>query len=179
MPEATVVLSNPTPGTAVITTLASGQPVTPLVVVEGQQFSAITMDYTSSLNGSGGRSRVPFDAVNNLKTGSEFNVDARLARTFAFTQRIKGTVGFEAFNLLNRQQATVVNAIAYYSVAPRLPGLIKGPQFGTMTPVPGLDAGVASQAFPEGINARRCQLSFRLVFLRRSLIEREVSELLG
>ena len=70
------------------------------------------MDYTSSLNGSGGRSRVPFDAVNSLKTGSEFNVDARLARTFA----------------LNRQQATAVNAIAYYSVAPLPPGLIKGPQ---------------------------------------------------
>jgi len=66
MPDATVVLSL---GTAVITTLASGQPVTPLVVVEGQPFSAFTMDYTSSLNGSGGRSRVPFDAVNSLKTG--------------------------------------------------------------------------------------------------------------
>jgi hypothetical protein len=138
MPDATVVLSNPTPGTAVITRLASGQPVKPLVVVEGQQFSAISMDYTSLLNGGGEWSRVPFDAVNSLKTGSEFNVDARLARTFAFTQRIKGTVGFEAFNLLNRQQVTAVNAIAYYSVAPLPPGLIKGPQSGTMTPVPGL-----------------------------------------
>ena len=72
-----------------IATLASGQPVTPLVVVEERHFSAITMDYTSSLNGSGGWSRVPFDAVNSLTTGSEYNVDARLARTVAFTQRIK------------------------------------------------------------------------------------------
>jgi hypothetical protein len=64
------------------------------VVVEGQQFSAITMDYTSSLNGSGGWSRVPFDAVNSLTTGSEYNVNARPARTFAFAQRIRGTVGF-------------------------------------------------------------------------------------
>ena len=71
MPDATVVLSNPTPGTAVITTLASGQPVTPLVVVEGQQFSPITMDYTTSLNGSGGGNRVPFDDDNSLTTGSE------------------------------------------------------------------------------------------------------------
>ena len=30
-----------------IATLASGQPVTPLVLVEGQHFSSITMDYTS------------------------------------------------------------------------------------------------------------------------------------
>ena len=72
MPDATVVLSNPTPGAAVITTLASGQPVTPPVMVEGQQFSAITMDYTSSLNGSGDWCRVPFDAVNSLTTGSEY-----------------------------------------------------------------------------------------------------------
>ena len=72
MPDATVVLSNPTLGTAVITTLASGQPVTPLVVVERQPFSAITMDYTSSLNGSLDWCRVPFDAVNSLTTGSEY-----------------------------------------------------------------------------------------------------------
>jgi hypothetical protein len=80
---------------------------------------------------------------------------------------------------LNRQHATAVNAIAYYSVAPLPPGLIKGPQFGTMTEVPGLGAGIASQAFPDGINARRCQLAFRVVFQRRSLMEREVSELPG
>ena len=54
------------------TTLASGQPVTPLVVVERQPFSAITMDYTSSLNGSLDWCRVPFDAVNSLTTGSEY-----------------------------------------------------------------------------------------------------------
>jgi hypothetical protein len=73
MPDATVVLSQPgsgAPGSH--TTLASGQPVTRLVVVERQPFSAITMDYTSSLNGSGGWCRVPFDAVNSLTTGSEY-----------------------------------------------------------------------------------------------------------
>ena len=107
---------------------------------------------------------MPFDGVNSLTTGSQYNVDARLARTFAFTERIKGTVGFEAFNLLNRQQATAVNAIAYFSVAPLPPGLIKGPRFGTITPVPGLGAGIASQGFPDGISARRCQLAFRVVF---------------
>jgi hypothetical protein len=46
-----------------------------------------------------------------------------------------------------------------------------------MTPVPGLGAGIASQGFPDGINTRRCQLAFRVVFERRSLLEREVSEL--
>ena len=40
-----------------ITTVASGHPVTPLVLVSGQQFSGITMQYTTSLDGSGGWNR--------------------------------------------------------------------------------------------------------------------------
>lgn len=147
-----------------IATLASGQPVTPLVLVQGQQFSAITMDYTSSLNGSGGWNRVPFDPVNSLSTGSEYNVDARLARSISFKERIKGTVAFEAFNLLNRSYATAINSIEYLSVAPLPPGLVSGPMFGVMKPVPGFGAGIASQGFPDGTNARRCQVVFRLAF---------------
>lgn len=147
-----------------IATLASAQPVTPLVMVQGQQFSAVNMDFTSSLNGSGGWSRVPFDAVNSLSTGAQYTINARLARTFSFRERIKGTVGFEAFNLLNRQYATTVNTIAYLSVAPLPAGLINGPRSGSLLPVPGLGAGVAAQGFPDGTNARRAQIAFRLAF---------------
>ena len=93
------------------------------------------MDYSNSLNGSGRRNRVPSMPSTASRRAPNPNVDARLARTFAFTQRIKRTVGFGAFNLLNRQQVTAVDAIAYYSAAPLPPGLIKGPQFGTMSPV--------------------------------------------
>ena len=107
------------------------------------------------------------------------NVDARLARTFAFTQRIKGTVGFEAFNLLNRQQVTAVNAIAYDSVAPLPPGLIKGPQFGhyDLGPPSGRGNCVASLS---GWNQRAAlSVVFPSGVLGALLNEREVSELPG
>jgi len=147
-----------------IATLASAQPATPLVIVQGQQFSTVTMAYTSSLNGSGAWNRVPFDPVNSLSLGSEYSLSARLARTFAFGERIRATLGFEAYNILNRQYATAVNTIAYLSVAPLAPNLINGPRFGTLLPVPGLGAGIASQGFPDGTNARRAQVVLRIAF---------------
>jgi carboxypeptidase family protein len=151
-------------GISGIATLASGLPVTPLVLVEGQQFSAITMDYTTSLNGSGGWNRVPFYGVNSLNLGSQRSVDARLARTFSFTERFKGTVALEMFNLLNDQYATMVNPVAFLSIAPLAPGLINGPQAGVMHPVPGYGNGIAAQGFPNGFNARSGQVMFRLDF---------------
>jgi hypothetical protein len=106
-------------------------------------------------------------------------VDARLARTFAFTQRIKGAVGFEAVNLLNRQQVTAVNAIAYDSVAPLPAGLIKGPQFGhyDLGPRSGRGNCLASLS---GWNQRAAlSVVFPSGVLRALLNEREVSELPG
>lgn len=151
-------------GLSGIATVASGMPVTPLVNVEGQQFSAVTMDYTTSLNGSGGWNRVPFEPVGNLTLPQQHTFDARVARTFSFSERFKGTVAFEAFNILNQQYATMVNAVQYVSVAPLAAGLINGPQSGVMKPVPGFGAGIASQGFPNGFNARTSQLMFRLDF---------------
>jgi hypothetical protein len=122
------------------------------------------MDFTSALNGSGAWNRVPFQPVNSLSTGTQYTIDGRLARTFSFGERIKGTVGLEAFNILNRQYATMVNTIAYLSVSPLNPGLVNGPRAGILLPVPGLGAGIASQSYPDGTNARRAQIAFRLAF---------------
>ena len=151
-------------GVSGIATLASPLPVTPLALVEGQQFSAITMDYTTSLNGSGGWNRVPFYGVNSLNLGAQRTVDARVARTFSFTERVKGTVALEMFNLLNDQYATIINPVAYLSIAPLAPGLINGPQSGVMHPVAGYGKGIAAQGFPNGFNARSGQVMFRLDF---------------
>lgn len=151
-------------GISGIATLASPMAVTPLVLVEGQQFSAITMLYTTSLNGTGGWNRVPFYGVNSLNLGSQRTVDARIARTFSFTERFKGTVALEMFNLLNDQYATMVNQVAFVSTAPLAPGLINGPQAGVMHPVPGYGKGIAAQGFPNGFNARSGQMMFRLDF---------------
>jgi hypothetical protein len=120
-------------------TLASSQPVTPLVVVQGQQFSGATMDYTTSLDGSGMWNRVPFEAIGSLHTGSVYNVDARLARS-------------------------LVNAIAYVSAAPLASGLVNGPTAGVIKPVASAGQGLASQSFSDGTNARRLQLALKFVF---------------
>ncbi len=146
------------------TTLASSQPATPLVVVQGQQFSGVTMNYTSSLNGSGGWARVPFLGVNTLQTGPEYNVDARIARVLSITERVKATLMFEGFNVFNMQYNTGLNTIAFTSAAVLPPGLSNGTQVGTLTPVRGVGAGNAAQGYPDGTNARRLQVGIRIAF---------------
>ncbi|MEI9975712.1 MAG: hypothetical protein WDO73_28820 [Ignavibacteriota bacterium] len=89
--------------------------VTPTVLVDGQQFPtktsttpAITMDFPSSLNGTGGWSRVPFEGVNILPLGSQFNIDARIAKTIPFTERLRGQFAFDAFNATNHRNISAV-----------------------------------------------------------------------
>ncbi|HLK68682.1 MAG TPA: carboxypeptidase regulatory-like domain-containing protein [Bryobacteraceae bacterium] len=135
-----------------IATLASGMPQTPLVLTVGQQFTGVTMLYTTSFNGSGGWSRAPFVAVNSLSTGAQYNVDARLSRTLQFSDRVKAIVLIEAFNALNKQYNTGIENIAYAATS------------GTIRPVPGGGAPNASYGFPYGTNARSAQVAFRVVF---------------
>jgi carboxypeptidase family protein len=147
-----------------LTTLASSQHATPIVIVQGQQFSGVTMNYTSSLNGSGGWARVPFQPIGSLLTGPEYNVDASIGRQFTITERVKAIVAFQGFNVFNMQYNTSVNTIAYRSQAVLPPGLSNGPQTGTLFPVPGVGVGNAAQGFPDGTNARRLQVALRIVF---------------
>ncbi len=143
-----------------VATLASGLPETPVLYVNGQQFASganngtasITMLYVNSLNGSGGWNRVPFEDVNSLRNGAQYVVNARVAKVLPFTDRIKGTVGFEAFNVLNNQYSTSLNTIAYTATA------------GILRPVPGLGTPTAADGFPYGTNARRAQVTLRIVF---------------
>ncbi|HEV2448648.1 MAG TPA: hypothetical protein VGS58_22095, partial [Candidatus Sulfopaludibacter sp.] len=135
-----------------IATLAAGLPATPLVVVNGQQFSGVTMAYTSTLNGTDGWQRVPFEGVNSLRMGPQHTLDARVSRTIQFTERVKGVLMFEAFNALNSQFDTSVNTIAYAAT------------LGVLKPVAGLGAGTASWGPVNGTNARQAQVAFRVVF---------------
>jgi hypothetical protein len=142
-----------------ITTMASGHPVTPLVLVSGQQFSGIAMTYTNSLNGSGGWNRAAFAPFDTLNTGKQYNVDARITRTLDFTERVKGVLLFEAFNAFNTQYDTSVNSIAWISTPTAPPaGAITGPMSGIIRPVNGAGTGNASSA------PRQCQVAFRVVF---------------
>jgi len=147
-----------------LTTLATSQGVTPIVDAQGQQFSGVTMNYTNSLNGSGGWARVPFMPLGSLHTAPEYNVDARIARSLPITERIRAVLMFEGFNVLNMQYNTSVNSIAYLARATTPEGQPNGPRTGTLFPVPGVGAGNASQGFPDGTNARRLQVAVRIVF---------------
>jgi hypothetical protein len=127
------------------------------VEVEGQQFTktaspntAIVMNFPSSLNGSGGWSRVPFDAVNILPLGSQFNIDARLSKTVPFTSRLRGTFAFDAFNASNHRNISGVDTLAYTAV------------LGVLNPVAGLGAANASYGYPFGTTARHVEISFRV-----------------
>jgi hypothetical protein len=135
-----------------IAILASPQPATALVVVNGQQFSASKMPFLGSLNGSGGWSRVPFLPVNRLYSDPEYTLNARLARSIPFSERITGRLVFEAFNLFNTRFDTGVKTIAYTATG------------GVLTPVSDLGTGNASQGYQSGSNARHCQVAFRVTF---------------
>jgi hypothetical protein len=142
-----------------IGTYSSSIYVTPTVEVEGQQFiktntvnTAITMDFPDSLNGSGGWSRVPFENVNILPLGSQFNIDARVSKTVPFTARLKGQFTFDAFNATDHKNISAVNTIAYTSV------------LGVISPVIGLGTPIASNGYPFGTTARHVEVAFRLTW---------------
>ena len=144
-----------------IGTYSSSMYVTPTIAVMGQQFivnntalsnTKITMDYTDSLNGSGGWSRVPWENVNILPLGSQFNIDARVSKTVPFTARLHGTFALDAFNATNHRNISAVQTLAYTST------------LGVITPVPGVGTPTASYGYPFGATARHVEVSFHLLW---------------
>ncbi len=134
-----------------ITTLASARPVTATVNVSGSQATGIYLLYTT-LNGSGGWTRVPFWPVSSLDIDQIYRVDARLSRALPFSERVKAYLNFEAFNAFNTITNTAINTQAYTASG------------GVLKPTSGLGVGTASQGFPDGTNARRAQVSLRVLF---------------
>jgi hypothetical protein len=133
-----------------ITTLASPQFATPTLRVSGTPFPGAAFPTTA--NGFGGTNRVPFLPYNYLEIDNIFRTDARLSRELPFTERVRAWINFEAFNLFNNVYNTGVNTEAY-SLAN-----------GVISPTAGVGVGNQSQGFPDGTNARRAQVSLRLVF---------------
>ena len=130
--------------------MASAEPAT--ATVSAGAFPGVSLAYTTSINGSGGWSRVPFFPVDSLNIDRTYRVDGRLTRSLPFSERVKGYLMFEAFNMFNTQYNTSVNTAAYTSSG------------GILKPVAGLGTGNQSTAFPDGTDARRCQVAFRLTF---------------
>ncbi|HLJ14442.1 MAG TPA: carboxypeptidase regulatory-like domain-containing protein [Bryobacteraceae bacterium] len=135
-----------------ITTLASSMPTAATINVSGTQFTGVTPAFTTTLNGSGGWTRVPFWPVNNLDIDRIYHVDARLSRDLPISERIKAKLMFEAFDVFNTIYNTAVNTQAFTATG------------GVLRPTPGLGVGNASQGFPDGTNARRMQVALRVTF---------------
>ena len=137
-----------------ITTLASPQFATPTLRVVSLPFTGAVS--TSTLNGFGGTTRVPFLPYNYLEVDNIHRVDARISRELPFTERVRMWLNFEAFNVLNMVSNTGVSTEAYSATT------VNG--VGVISPTAGVGVGNASQGFPDGTNARRAQVSLRLVF---------------
>ena len=142
-----------------IGTYSASMYVTPIVLVQGQQFPtktsttpAIVMDFPNTLNGSGGWSRVPFENVNSLPLGSWLDIDLQASKIVPFTARLKGQFTVQAFNVTNHMNVSAVNTIAYTSM------------LGILSPVTGLGAPIASNGYPFGTTARHLQVAFKLTW---------------
>ncbi|HUA57474.1 MAG TPA: TonB-dependent receptor [Verrucomicrobiae bacterium] len=135
-----------------IATIGSTTFTTPTVLVNGQQFAGTTMPFPTSLNGSGGWSRVPFEPVGSLPIGSMHTLDARFSRAFLINDRVKLVALIEGFNVLNSQFATSVNTLQYIATG------------GAIRPVANYGQPNEAFGFPFGTNARRAEFALRLEF---------------
>ena len=140
-----------------IMTLQSAQSFNSSVSASGAVFAGAL--YNGSLNGSGGSNRVPFEALNNLQLDPITRFDGRIARKLPFSERVVGYLQFEAFNVTNTPYDTSKRS-AHYNVN----NVSATNPIPSLTPRSDYGSGSASQAFPDGTNARRAQVSLRVVF---------------
>jgi outer membrane receptor protein involved in Fe transport len=133
-----------------LSTFASTPFTTATITVSGAPFAGAA--FNGSLNGLGGSNRVPFWPVNSLDIDSIARVDARLSRLIPLSERIKLSFNFEAFNVFNHTYFTNVLTQAYTAAN------------GVLSPVPRLGEGSATGGFPDGTNARRLQVSVRVLW---------------
>jgi len=136
---------------ATITTLASGRPET--AQIRTTDTAVPGMAYTTSIDGFGGNYRVPFWPVNSLYTPAAYRADARISKILPIKERLRLYLSFEVFNISNTVVDTSISNQAYLEAKRVL----------TLTPA-AFGVGTASAGFPDGTNARRAQVSARLVF---------------
>jgi len=150
-----------------ITTIASGLPQTENISVQSNYPGLANNNYITGFNGT---NQVPFLSQNTLRTDAETRVDARIAKVFPLTERIKMALQFEAFNLTNTVYDTGINQVGYYA---NWVGTAAG-GYGTLTPYSVNSSGAATPVilgrptayggFPDGTNARRAQAGLRFDF---------------
>jgi outer membrane receptor protein involved in Fe transport len=137
-----------------ITTLQSGRPTGSLTIrmtdtpVAGMLYSA------DALDGFNGNFRVPFLPVNSLYTPWVEQENFRLTKMIPLPKEsIRLSFNFEAFNIANNWSPTSLTTQAYTEAK----GVL------TYTPT-AFGVGSGDGGFPDGTQARRLQISARLVF---------------
>ncbi len=144
-----------------LTTLASAHPVSPTMTSASTSANGVFPGVTlasSTLNGSGGWNRVPFLPVGALNVDQIYSVDARITRKFPIREQMSLNLSFEAFNAFNTIHNTAISTTAYTVSSG---GILKPALTGGVST---LGNGTQSQGFPDGTNARRCQVAMRFVF---------------
>jgi hypothetical protein len=143
-----------------ITSLASGRPDGGSLSVKVLSTGVPTVNgigalSTSYLDGFPGSSRPPFLPVDSLYVPPHYQADARLSKILPFGEAHPVTIylNLEAFNLSNTISATALSFQAYTATK-----LVLTPT-PTAMGVPNADGG-----FPDGTEARRLQLSVRIMF---------------
>ena len=134
-----------------ITTLMTGRPVVPTVTIsDSTPFPGAA--FTNTLNGYGGWSRVPFYGTDVLYSPNTYRLDARISKLLPVTERVRVYLNFEAFNVTN----TIVDTSLFNQAFSE--------RAGVLSPTPSFGQGNGSSGFPDGTNARRAQVSARVVF---------------
>jgi hypothetical protein len=143
-----------------ITTAASAQPITPTVSVGSGAPGRLL---TSTLNGLGGSTRVPFDSISALDGDQLYRTDARLSKILPFGERFKVTLMFEAFNVFNHH--------FYAGTAPRISQqytagsyTLNGSTVFALVPFSTYGAYNTTSSPLEGTTARRAQAAIRIEF---------------
>jgi hypothetical protein len=139
-----------------ITTLAAGRPAgSPTIRVSTPGPSGLLS--TSTINGFGGNTRVPFLPVNSIYTPPVYRADVRITKGIPITIRDRETrlnLNFEAFNVSNSWSPTGMFTQEYLESTK---GVL------TYTPT-AFGYGSSDGGFPDGTQARRLQISARFTF---------------
>jgi outer membrane receptor protein involved in Fe transport len=99
--------------------VSSGAPFTPLISGNAPNPAGFT-SFTGGTGvlADGGTNRVPWLAPNSFQMPRTANVDLRLQKAFTLHESWKFTLSGDAFNLLNHNNITAVNATMYTICAP-------------------------------------------------------------
>ncbi len=121
-----------------------------------------TLFATSTINGLGGfnAQRVPFEPVGNLNVGPTYRTDARIAKIFSVTERIRVQLAFEAQNVFNHLIVAGASPVQQqqYSLTKNSAGQ------SVLVPYPLYKQITATQALLGESTARRAQVSVRITF---------------